>query len=371
MEFKGRLDTVYREKLPEGYSQEDQNQRRRKRGLWVPRQGLSRPVGIGQSTERIDSVGYGEVGVKTGLLIGHGGSIDGYAIGANDVTPTWLPPPERNWYYPAPDLGISQPSATNVTLTPSDDNDYTARYLFWRDGEYLGSGQTWTDSPGPGTYVYEAAAETASGVQSDRTTGRVVNVYSTGITDNFNRADGPVTDPSHPWIDGGSTIINIISQVARMTGGIEAALWNAQIAIPRQAHATLIHSNDFTAAAFPQTANWFIGVRQTPVFGSGIAIEGRLTVTVAVGGAISYQIFLRDQFGTVAASATFFGMPNSGEPAVLIIDGTAASFRAGGTIVSGTIATAPSNYYPYMQFSMNIGLSSAGIGWDDFATFGD
>lgn len=108
MEFTGRHGRISPEKLQNGLHQTDQNGKHDKYQLWMPRQGLSRPDGIGVFSGAIAAISGTSGTRQTGqpsLLIAHSDKVEGFGIGAPNVTLEWGPPPPLGSGYEAPVIG--------------------------------------------------------------------------------------------------------------------------------------------------------------------------------------------------------------------------------------------------------------------------
>jgi hypothetical protein len=202
MEFKGIHQRIQRQKLPEGLSQEDQNSWHLRQGMWTPRQGLCRPTGLGLSAGRIDAVGFVECGLKTALLYAtSSGVVHGDAIGAEDVTLDWIPPPRIHFDYTQPDLGVEF-NGTGFDLSWTAPHAYVAVYHIYADGQYLGSttGTSYSHTT-TGTPVYKVIAASENQIASAAGARRRPRAYG----DNFNRGalltGGPFT-----WTRSGADI---------------------------------------------------------------------------------------------------------------------------------------------------------------------
>jgi hypothetical protein len=344
MEFSGRQDRIYKEKLPEEFGQTDQNAWHRKRAIWTPRQGLARPQGIGLAAQRIDSIGYGEVGIKTGLLIEHGGSIDGYAIGVNDVTPVWTPPPARDWYYEAPTLTVEQTGDGEVTLTPSSTVSYTISYNFYRDGVLIGSGTTLVDTPGAGTFEYTAEAETETGVQSGRSTGTKITVFGQYISDDFNRADGAVGGDWTPFL---GLDMKIESQRVRPVGASTGDEYHSTgFKVPLTFRMNYIRTTNLTAQG-----GW--GFRLHPTAGFGGPPTGMLWYDPTFAGGVG-RWWLQANPNTSEISAFQLGAPDATGTITVSIDASGQmTVSASGLSYTNTGSTVniANTFQPAMQIN--------------------
>ena len=202
MEFKGQHGKFQLEKLPDGMCQIDRNSQHHKRGLWQPRQGLSRPSGLGVLSNSIHAVGFGECGLKTGLMIAHGDKVEGYSIGRDEITPVWTPPPPIDFVFEVPE----------ITVTPSDEDEVLLTVdITGMDGWYWITGFNWymdgifldfttdpfylvEDVP-PGPHEFQVEGVTENGGTTVRSRPVTYDIGSQlYVSDNFNRPNEQLTD---------------------------------------------------------------------------------------------------------------------------------------------------------------------------------
>ena len=192
---------VHKEKLPEGLCVAEQNAAHGTRELWTPRQGLARAAGLARLGARIDSVGWGECGLKTALIRADSdGNIHGNAIAGTDVSAAWEPPPARDFFYEPPTLTVEQTGSTTATLTATSTNPYVVGYNFYAGGEYLATEEDgiYEDTDFSEDTEYSAEAVVEDGTASEPATERVTP-YEETDEDDFDRADGTMTDPPYDW----------------------------------------------------------------------------------------------------------------------------------------------------------------------------
>ena len=196
MKFDGMHQRVHKEKLPEGLCVAEQNAAHGTRELWTPRQGLARAAGLARLGARIDSVGWGECGLKTALIRADSdGNIHGDAIAAADVSAAWEPPPRRDFFYDPPTLTAEQTDSGEVTLTATSDNPYVVGFNYYRNGAMMDSN---VDSNAEGDTEYSAEAVLDSGISSLEAFLRMT-AYARYRADNFNRADGTLDSGAYTW----------------------------------------------------------------------------------------------------------------------------------------------------------------------------
>jgi hypothetical protein len=223
MRFRGQHDRIQPQKLPDGIAQKDQNSWHHVKGMWQPRQGLSRPVGIGVLSGAVDAVGFGECGLKTGLILSHADKIEGYAIAAADVTPTWEAPPRRGWYTPEPTVSAVQGDVVgeiDVTITIS--NVYVVAFTIYRDGEEVGTATaTPTATPTGGT-----PSVTGTFTDTGRDTGTTYSYTAEAQYD-----DGTVTAESAPSSVTTTTewIYDAFLYSDGELGAVSSGIWTAEL----------------------------------------------------------------------------------------------------------------------------------------------
>ncbi|MHC4644234.1 MAG: hypothetical protein ACYTBJ_01935 [Planctomycetota bacterium] len=225
VKFDGMHERIHKEKLPEGLCVSEQNADHRTRELWTPRQGLARAAGLARLTARIDSVGWGECGLKTGLIrCASDGKIYGDSIGGTDVSAVWNPPPPRGFFYDPPTLTVEQTGSTTATLTATSTNPYVIGYIFYAGGEYLAfdSDGVYEHTDFTEDTVYSAEAVLEDGTASEPATDRVIPHEETA-EDDFDRPDGTLTDPPYDWWTQGNADSEIYD--ARFKGDTQALVW--------------------------------------------------------------------------------------------------------------------------------------------------
>jgi hypothetical protein len=159
--LKGLRQNFHARKLPVGYAQVDENGSTEQRGLWTPRQGLSRPSNIVQMDGAITSMGNPKVGVYKGLVqCDDTGDVQGYALGVTPINPDWEAPVS---FEPVTDVTIDiYIDSPNVVIewTEPSNPDYVNYYEIWLDGEVVGTttDDTFTDENPTGNYDYEVTA---------------------------------------------------------------------------------------------------------------------------------------------------------------------------------------------------------------------
>ncbi len=214
MTFSGMHQRVHPEKLPEGLCVSEQNAAHGTRELWVPRQGLARAAGLARLTARIDSVGWGECGLKTALIRADSdGNIHGDSIAAADVSAEWDPPPRRDFAYTPPTLvnadGGILTSGGYLTWTAPD--PYVWGYNIYRDGNLIDTVQdlSYDDTGESGTPDYQVEP-----VYPDGSTGpSLAQLLTAALSYTITPAAGAADE-----YDSGAGAV-----VARLAGGVDFA----------------------------------------------------------------------------------------------------------------------------------------------------
>jgi hypothetical protein len=162
VEFTGRHGKISPEKLQQGLRQTDQNGNHFKYQLWQPRQGLSRPNGVGLFSGAIKAISNSSGIRQTGqpsLLIAHSDKVEGFSIGSPNVYPEWMPPPPSGSGYESPeitdsDTGVFEP----FFWFQWNPLDYTDHYDILEDDQKIGETEDTefsVEDPDAGEHRYE------------------------------------------------------------------------------------------------------------------------------------------------------------------------------------------------------------------------